>query len=53
MGEDLTNREMATKLNISEGAFITHVGHILLKFGVPDRTQALLYAIRNNIIDDS
>jgi len=44
------NAEIATILCISEGTIKTHVHRILQKFGVEDRTQAVVMAIRQRIV---
>jgi two-component system, NarL family, response regulator LiaR len=40
------NKRIARELGISEKTVKTHVGHVLAKLGVADRTQAALYAAR-------
>jgi DNA-binding NarL/FixJ family response regulator len=47
MAYGLRNDQIAHKLLISEGTVKTHVHHILQKFEVEDRTQAVVLAIRN------
>jgi len=44
------NPEIASLLCISEGTIKTHVHRILQKFGVEDRTQAVVMAIRYHIV---
>jgi len=44
------NKEIAGKLHISETTVNTHVSNILMKLGVPSRTQAALYAVRVGLI---
>lgn len=44
------NRDVAQKLEISEKTVKNHVSNIFKKIGVVDRTQAAVYAIKNNII---
>jgi len=46
LGEGLTNREISRRLVISEKTTKHHVGSVLRKLGVPDRTQAALVAAR-------
>lgn len=46
----LTNKEIATQLNISYETVKEHVQHILRKIGVADRTQAAVWAVRNNLV---
>lgn len=45
------NKEIATKLDISERTVKNHVSNIFKKIGVADRTQAAVFAIRNNLVD--
>lgn len=51
LGEGLYNKEIAELLFISEKTVKNHVSSIFKKIGVTDRTQAVVYAIKNNIID--
>lgn len=44
LGEGLSNRQIAARLFITEFTVKKHVGQILAKLEVPDRTQAALYA---------
>ena len=44
------NKEIATNLNISERTVKNHISHIFKKIDVSDRTQAAVFAIKNNII---
>ena len=44
------NKEIAEQLNISERTVKNHVSNIFKKIGVTDRTQAAVFAIRNNLI---
>jgi DNA-binding NarL/FixJ family response regulator len=50
MAYGLRNDAIAQKLSISEGTVKTHVHRILQKFGVEDRTQAVVQALRNGIV---
>lgn len=45
------NKEIALKLEISERTVKNHVSNIFKKIGVTDRTQAAVFAIRNNLIN--
>lgn len=45
------NKEIATNLNISERTVKNHISNIFKKIDVSDRTQAAVFAIRNNIIN--
>ncbi|MGG1551537.1 response regulator [Paenibacillus ferrarius] len=49
MAYGLRNDQIAAKLFISEGTVKTHVHHILQKLGAEDRTQAVVYALRNGL----
>lgn len=46
----LFNKEIATFLNISERTVKNHISNIFKKIDVSDRTQAAVFAIKNNII---
>ncbi len=45
-----SNKRIAFELGISEKTVKTHVGHLLAKLGVTDRTQAALLAVRDGLI---
>lgn len=47
----LYNKEIGKKLNISERTVKNHISSIFKKIGVIDRTQAAVFAIRNNLIN--
>ena len=44
------NKEIAEKLDISERTLKNHISNIFKKIEVTDRTQAAVFAIRNNLI---
>lgn len=44
------NKEIATSLNISERTVKNHISNIFKKIDVLDRTQAAVFAIKNDII---
>ncbi len=44
------NRAIAAKLTVSAKTVKTHVSNILSKLGVADRTQAAIYALRENLV---
>ena len=41
-----SNKRIALELGIAEKTVKTHVGHVLAKLGVADRTQAAVHAVR-------
>lgn len=45
------NKEIAMNLNISERTVKNHLSNIFKKIDVSDRTQAAVFAIKNNVID--
>ncbi|MGI8412535.1 MAG: response regulator [Solirubrobacteraceae bacterium] len=47
-----SNKRIALELGISEKTVKTHVGHLLEKLGVSDRTQAALLAVREGLVED-
>jgi len=47
-----SNKRIALELGISEKTVKTHVGHLLAKLGVTDRTQAALLAVQQGLVDD-
>ncbi len=49
IAEGMINKEIATKLYISEKTVKNHVSSIFRKLNVSDRTQAAIYAIKHNI----
>jgi len=49
IAEGMINKEIAKKLYISEKTVKNHVSNIFKKLHVSDRTQAAIYAFRNNI----
>lgn len=49
--DGLSNREIATSLNISEKTVKNHVSSLFKKMEVHDRTQAVVTAIRNNWVE--
>ena len=46
----LSNKEIGEKLFISEKTVKNHLTNIYQKLGVSDRTQALLFAIKHNLV---
>jgi DNA-binding NarL/FixJ family response regulator len=46
-----SNKEIAASLFITEKTVKTHVSNLLAKLELADRTQAALYAVKNQIVD--
>ena len=44
-----SNKRIALELGVAEKTVKTHVGHLLGKLGLTDRTQAALYAVREGL----
>jgi|SRR5690625_165104 len=51
IGEGMTNQEISERLYIGIKTVKTHVSHILSKLEVNDRTQAAVYAHRNQLLE--
>jgi len=49
VAQGLSNREIAERFVISEKTVKTHIGHILAKLALKDRTQLAIYAIRHGL----
>ncbi len=45
-----SNKRIALELGIAQKTVKTHVGHVLAKLGVSDRTQAALLAVRHGLV---
>ena len=50
LSHGMYNKEIAEKLEISERTVKNHISNIFKKIEVTDRTQAAVFAIRNNLI---
>jgi DNA-binding NarL/FixJ family response regulator len=51
IGRGLSNKRIARELGISEKTVKNHVGRVLAKLGVTDRTQAALHAVRAGLVE--
>jgi DNA-binding NarL/FixJ family response regulator len=49
VAQGLSNREIAERFVISEKTVKTHIGHILAKLDLKDRTQLAIYALRHDL----
>ncbi len=45
-----TNKQIAQAMNISYETVKEHVQHVLRKIGLTDRTQAAVWAVRNELV---
>jgi DNA-binding NarL/FixJ family response regulator len=52
LARGLANKRIALELGVSEKTVKAHVGHLLAKLGVHDRTQAALLAVRSGLAGD-
>lgn len=50
IGNGFPNKRIAQELGLSEKTVKTHVGHVLAKLGVDDRTQAAVVAVRAGLV---
>ena len=46
-----SNKRIALELGVAEKTVKTHVGHVLAKLDLADRTQAALYAVREGLAE--
>jgi DNA-binding NarL/FixJ family response regulator len=51
IGRGFPNKLIARELGLSEKTVKTHVGHVLAKLGVTDRTQAAVAAVRAGLAE--
>jgi DNA-binding NarL/FixJ family response regulator len=49
IAEGLSNKQIARRLNLTEGTVKGYVSQILAKLHLEDRTQAALYAVREGL----
>jgi two-component system, NarL family, response regulator LiaR len=50
IGRGFPNKRIAQELGLAEKTVKTHVGHVLAKLGVTDRTQAAVLAVRAGLV---
>ena len=53
VAQGLSNREIAETFVLSEKTVKTHIGHILAKLELKDRTQLAIYALKNGLAGDA
>lgn len=51
LAEGLSNKSISERLSLSENTIKYHLKNILRKLNVQNRTEAVMYAMRNNLID--
>jgi DNA-binding NarL/FixJ family response regulator len=49
--EGLSNKEIATRLHLTEGTVRNHVSRVIAKLQANDRTQAVIAALRRGLVD--
>ena len=51
VGRGLSNKEIASALNLSEGTVRNNLSHILSKLGLRDRTQLAIWAVQTGAVN--
>ena len=50
MAKGLTNSEIAAEMFVGEATVKTHVGNVLMKLGMRDRVQAVIFAYEHGVV---
>ena len=50
IAKGLTNAEMASRMYVGEATVKTHVGNVLMKLGMRDRVQAVIFAYEHGVV---